>query len=84
MYDKDEKAKDGKNAMIVFKDDVAKKFIEVLGASKDSKEFKRNGVKGWKGKEIACVEASVSSPERCAIVVSLESGSVSTAKNPLF
>lgn len=84
VYDKGEKAKEGKHALIVFKDNVARKFIEILGTSKETKEFHKNGAKGWKGREIACVEAFQGNPERCALVVHMEDGSISTSKNPLF
>lgn len=84
VYDKGEKAKQAKEAMVVFKGSVAKKLVEVMGQGKDVKPFTMKGAKGWKGRDLACVEAVGASQERCALVLSLEDGAVSKKKNPLF
>jgi len=84
MYDKGESAKDAKDVMVVFKADVAKKLMGVIANGPGVNAFTKNGNKGWKGRDLACVEAVGSTQERCALVISLEDGSVSKRKNPLF
>lgn len=84
VYEKSEKKTGSQDAMIVVRGDSAKEIIWFLTANKDSKAFKMGGAKGVKGKDIACVESVNGEPERCALVVSLLDGSVSTSKNPLF
>lgn len=91
MYDKaDEKKNAGKprrefeDALIVFKGPAAAEIMTFLTEAKGYREFMLAGTKGVKGKEISCLGAKSGEPERCALVLSLASGSVSTRKNPLF
>lgn len=89
MYDKDEEKKgkakrDYEDALIVFKGPAAVEIMGFLSEANKYKEYMLGGAKGLKGKEISCLSAKGGEPERCALVVSLESGSISTQKNPLF
>lgn len=85
VYDKTTKKTGSQDAMIVVRGDSAREIMGFLSGGKNQPtSFKLGGAKGWKGKDIACVEAVNGEPERCALVVSLIDGSVSTSKNPLF
>jgi hypothetical protein len=85
MFDKGEKAKrEYEDTLIVFKGAAAAQIMGFLTEAKGYREFVLAGAKGVKGKEISCLSAKGAEPERCAIVLSLASGSVSTLKNPLF
>jgi hypothetical protein len=84
MYDKPEDKRHSENAMVVIRGNVAKEIIAFLQDGKNAQAFQMKGISGVKGAEISCVNATESEKERCAIVVSLADGSVSTNKNPLF
>lgn len=84
LYGKSEVPKEGKDTMIVFKDAVARKLLEVLRSSPNSEPFVKNGTKGLRGNEFSCVEAANGDAERCAVVFSLTDGGVSKRKNPLL
>jgi hypothetical protein len=68
----------------VFKGAAAAEIMGFLTEARGYREFVLAGAKGVRGKEISCLGAKGAEPERCAIVLSLARGSVSTFKNPLF
>ena len=85
MYGNSDKVRDSEDAMIVFRGKAAREIMEHIGASKEAKALTFGaGVKGVKGREIACVESNGQEQDRCALVVSLRDGSVSRKANPLF
>jgi hypothetical protein len=84
LYDDPKKKKESENAMFVFRGWAATEIMGFLTEGKEQREFIIAGAKGIKGREISCVKATNGEPDRCAIVVSLKDGSVSTSKNPLF
>lgn len=82
VYEKSSKKTGSQDAMIVLRGDSAKEIMAFL--QNDGTAFSIGGAHGFKGKDIACVGAVNGEPERCALVVSLVDGSISTSKNPLF
>lgn len=84
MYDKPENKRRAEDAMVVIRGKAAKEIMAFLQEGKSAKEFQMHGINGVKGDEISCVDATDKEKERCALVVSLENGAVSTKKNPLF
>jgi hypothetical protein len=76
--------RDFQDTMVVFRGPAAAEIMSFLAQGKRHREFTLAGAKGVRGREISCVQATGSEPDRCALVFSLKSGSVSTWKNPLF
>lgn len=83
MYGKEKQKTASEEALLVFRGQAA---AEIHGFLKEHKlrTFTMGAAEGRRGREISCVQATASQTERCALVVSLESGEVSTTKNPLF
>jgi hypothetical protein len=84
LYDDPKKKKESENAMFVFRGFAATEIMGFLTEGKEQREFVIAGARGIKGREISCVKAANGEPDRCALVVSLKNGSVSTRRNPLF
>lgn len=84
LYADAKKKKESEDAMFVFRGYAATEIMGFLTESPEKREFVIAGAKGIKGREISCVKATNGEPDRCALVVSLKDGSVSTRKNPLF
>lgn len=72
------------DALLVFKGEAAVEIMGFLTEAKKYREFILSGAKGVRGKEISCLGKKSAETERCALVISLGSGSISTRKNPLF
>jgi hypothetical protein len=70
--------------LIVFRGDSAKEILGLLESNPDNKAATWGEGQGRKGKEIACVGATAKEPERCALVVTFQDGSVTRSGNPLF
>lgn len=84
MYEKPGAKNESEDTLFVFHGPVATEIMSFL-TMHDSKAFHLGGASGVRGREISCVAAkSAGDPDRCALVVSLNDGSVSTRKNPLF
>jgi len=73
-----------KDTMFVFRGAAATQIMDFLQRNAGGEGFSLAGAKGYKGREISCVESTAAEPARCAIVVSLAEGFISTRKNPLF
>jgi len=84
MYDKPGAKNESEDTLFVFHGPVATEIMGFL-TMHDSSSFRLGGASGVRGREISCVAAKkAGDPDRCALVVSLSDGSVSTRKNPLF
>jgi hypothetical protein len=84
MYEKPGAKSESEDTLFVFHGPVATEMMSFL-TMHDSSSFHLGGASGVRGREISCVAAKkAGDPDRCALVVSLNDGSVSTRKNPLF
>jgi hypothetical protein len=85
MYDAPKFSRDKvEDTLFVFNGPTATEIMNFLAENK-SGTFEFGGANGVKGKEISCVAGrKAGEQDRCALVVSLSDGSVSTRKNPLF
>lgn len=80
-----DKKREIEDAMFVFHGPAATEIMGFLADNRASSEFKLGGANGVKGNDISCVAAKdPGGADRCALVVSLSDGSISTRKNPLF
>lgn len=85
VYDEPGQARSSENAMIVFRGEPAKGILGLLESEgAQTKDAHWGDAHGRKGNDIACVGATGSEPERCAMVVTFRDGSVTHSGNPLF
>lgn len=83
VYEKPGEQKKSETALIVFRGDSAREIKTFLETSHVA-EATWSGNRGRKGNEIACVNATYSEPERCAVAVNLHDGAILRSANPLF
>ncbi len=84
VYDEPGKQRESKDALIVFRGDSAREIMGLLESDISNRAATWGEAKGKKGEDIACVSATASEPERCALVVTFRDGSVTRSGNPLF
>lgn len=84
MYENGSEKSRSEDTLFVFHGPVATEMIGFL-TMHDSDSFFLAGASGVRGKEVSCVAAKKpGDSDRCALVVSMNDGSISTRKNPLF
>ena len=83
MYDRPGQKRASEDTLIVFRGQAAASIRGFL-ADQKLRQFTLGGAKGRRGKDISCVEARAGESDRCALVFSLDDGSISTLKNPLL
>jgi hypothetical protein len=84
MYGEEADRRAPKEVLVVFKGEAAGQMLDYLNDGKHAELFEKGGVKGLRGKEISCVEATAKEKDRCALVINVAEGTVDTDKNPLF
>lgn len=84
LYEDAKRKQEAREALLVIRGQAASEIREFLTASGPYVTMQRGSAKGIKAREISCVEATVNEGDRCALVISLGDGAVSTRNNPLF
>lgn len=81
-----EKVRESEEVMVLFRGTAAKELISFLDRPENQKvkSYFWGKTKGVRGREIACVHATAKEPERCALVVSMNDGSIDRSANPLM
>jgi hypothetical protein len=85
MYEPSANKRKSSDTLFVFKGKAAAEIMGFLAENRASVEFRKGGANGLRGQEISCVAGKKDGEsDRCALVVSLADGAVSTSANPLF